>query len=161
MHFKGRELKPHAEPISAAELEPGEVYFSLYFIDDDMLIPILEPVVFIGKDLEPGDADQVYFQDIDSYRRGVCYTATPDGEHATFFAGPENELQHIFDYEHALEVLMACSLRRSSLRKVIRGRTASGSGSPAVSQDFRASSRTELVLRWSCPQPRVRRGSLP
>lgn len=116
MHFEGRELKPYAEPISAAELEPGEVYFSLYFIDDDMLIPILEPIVFIGKDLEPGDADQVYFQDADSYRRGVGYTATPDGEHANFFAGSENELQHIFDYEHALEVLMACSLRRSSLR---------------------------------------------
>ena len=115
MRFEERELKPYAEPISASELKEGSVYFSVTFIDDDMLIPLIETLVFIGRDLEPGDSGQVYFQDIGSHQRGVRYGKHLEGDHANFLAGSENELGHLFDYEHAFDVLMKCLLRRQKV----------------------------------------------
>jgi hypothetical protein len=109
MGFEERELKPYAEPVPAEELKNGETYFAVLFLDDDGLVPTLEPLVFIGKDLDPGDEGKLYFQDYDSYRGGVRFgTATPDDE-VIFHTGRE---KHVFDYERALDVLMACALRR-------------------------------------------------
>jgi hypothetical protein len=112
MRFEERQLKRYAEPVSNGELKEDSVYFFVNFVDDEMLLPNMEPVVFAGRDLEQGDAGRVYFQDVDSFRRGVRYGQTEDGDDATFYSGSEKELAHVFDYEHALEVLMACSIRR-------------------------------------------------
>jgi len=113
MRFEGRELKPFAEPVSAADLHEGSAYFAVTYVDDDMLIPTMETLVFIGKNLEIDDVAEAYFQEINSYRQGVRYGwDVKDGE-ASFYSGPENELHHIFDFDHALEELMKCSLRRS------------------------------------------------
>lgn len=38
-----------------------------------MLIPILDPIVFVCKDLRPQDNGLLYFQDIDSYRKGTRF----------------------------------------------------------------------------------------
>lgn len=111
-HFEGRELKTFAEPVSSAELRKGEVYFAINYIDDAMLIPVMETLVFVGSNLEPGDVGEAYFQDVESYREGVPYNFGADEGSATFYSGPENELNHIFTYERALDVLMRCSLRR-------------------------------------------------
>jgi hypothetical protein len=113
MYFESRELKPHAEPVTASELYDGEVYFSVTFVDDEMLIPVVDPVVLIGRNLEEGDVDSVYFQDADSFRRGIRYRVNGDGD-ATFYSGPETEINHIFEYEPALDVLLACAFRRRS-----------------------------------------------
>ncbi len=77
-----------------------------------MLIPILQPMVFVGKNLEPGDEGRVYFQDIHSYRRGVRYHSAGKDDDAEFLSGSEKETSHIFEYEHALDQLMLCSVRR-------------------------------------------------
>lgn len=116
MRFEERELPPHAEPITAANLKEGAVYFSVNYIDDKMLIPTVETLVFIGRDLEPGDSGQVYFQDIDSYQRGVRYDLASENDLARFSTGSENEINHLFEYELALEELMRCSLRRRALQ---------------------------------------------
>jgi len=116
MQFGPRELTAFAEPISATELEEGSIYFFVNYIDAGMLIPTMETVVFIGRDLEPGDSSQVYFQDIESYQRGVRYEKATNDDHARFSAGSENEVGHIFDYEHALDELMRCSTRRARER---------------------------------------------
>lgn len=112
MRFESRELKPYGEPVSASELKEGSVYFFLQFIDDEMLIPTLEPVVFVGRNLEPGDAGRVYFQDIGSHRHGVTYNSAAKDDEATFYTGSESELGHVFEYERALDGLMRCSLKR-------------------------------------------------
>lgn len=118
MNFEEREIQPYAEPISASELKEKSVYFSLNYADDELLVPSLEPLVFIGRDLEPGDSGKVYFQDIDSYLRGVGYaSATEDGD-VRFYVGSEKEVNHIFEFERALEELMRCSLRRIERRTV-------------------------------------------
>jgi hypothetical protein len=51
MRFESRELKPYAEPVVAAELKEGSVYFAVTFADEDTLIPTMETVVFVGRDL--------------------------------------------------------------------------------------------------------------
>lgn len=110
--FEERHLKSYAEPISANELEKGAIYFFVDFADEEMLIPTMDTVVYLGENLEPGDENQVYFQDIDSFNRGVRYGSEGDGDYALFQTGSKNELGHVFDYEHALDQLLACSLRR-------------------------------------------------
>jgi hypothetical protein len=97
VRFEGRELKSYAEPVSAAELKEGSVYFALTFVDEDMLIPTMETLVFAGRDLEPGNVRKFYFRDVDSEDEWD-YTAS--------------NINHIFEIEHALDQLMACSLRR-------------------------------------------------
>lgn len=77
-----------------------------------MIVPSMGPVIFIGTDLEPGDSGQVYFQDVDSYRREIRYGTADEKTNARFLRGSQSELGHLFNYEQALEVLMACSLRR-------------------------------------------------
>lgn len=111
MRFEARELKPYAEPVSASDLVESAIYFSVNFVDEDMLIPQMEPVVFIGRNLEANDAGRVYFQDAWSYRQGVRYESAKDGE-AMFYVGSEHELGAYFEYDRALDVLMRCSLRR-------------------------------------------------
>ena len=106
MRFEARELKPYAEPASAAELKQGSVYFALTFCDEDMLIPTMETVVFVGKDLEPGDVGRVYFRNVRSRPDAV------DSENEWDYTASENSINHIFEFESALDQLLACSLRR-------------------------------------------------
>lgn len=113
MRFESRELKPYAEPVSADEIREGSVYFSVNFVDEDMLYPTVEPVVFVGIDLDEDDeVGTAYFQDLDSYRRGVRYDTHESNTQASFWTGSVKELNHIFEFERGLDVLLACSLRR-------------------------------------------------
>lgn len=117
MLFEQRELKSYAEPISDRELQEESVYFFVNFVDEEMLIPTMETVVYVGKNLEADDVDQVYFQDIASFRRGVRYETAGEGDDAVFQSGSQHELGHVFEYEHALDVLLACSIRREKSRQ--------------------------------------------
>ena len=121
MYFEERELKPYAEPVSASELREGTTYFAVNYVPDDMLIPIMETLVFIGRNLDTGDVGKVYFQDVRSYRQGIRHDrdssdeAYPSDVNAEIFCGPENQVSHIFEYERALDSLIKCSLRRMKL----------------------------------------------
>lgn len=113
MRFEARELNPYAEPVSTEELREGEIYFGVLYLDDDGLVPTLEPKVYIGRDLEPGDTNTFYFQDFASYRRGVRFESDIGDNEAAFETGAE---RHVFEYERALDLLMACALRRKKPR---------------------------------------------
>src|SRR6266403_3471965 len=76
MRFEERELKPYAEPVLAPDLKEGSVYFAVQYLDEGMLTPEMEALIFIGKNLGQGDVGQLYFQDAvssagDSSRFGV------------------------------------------------------------------------------------------
>jgi hypothetical protein len=116
MRFEERDLKPFQEPLPATALEKGLVYFSVIFADADRLIPILEPYVFVGGELEPGTSGQLYFQDFESYQRGVRFATATEVDHAKFFLESESKLR-FFDFELALEELLTCSLRRRVMNK--------------------------------------------
>jgi len=108
MRFE-REAPAFAEPISAAELKVGSVYFAVQYFDDDLLTPGMEALVFVGRNLGSEDTDQLYFQDAGSYRDGVRFGSAKD---AVFHVQSENEVNHIFEYERAVDVLLRCLLRR-------------------------------------------------
>ena len=116
MVFESRKLTPYAEPVEASKLKTGTIYFFLNYTDSEMLIPTLEPMVFVGRNLEPSDTEQVYFQDLDSYQHGIRYESASSKSEATFSAGSETRINHVFEYEHALDELMRCSLRREKAR---------------------------------------------
>jgi len=109
MRFEERELKPYAEPVSADDLREGEIYFSVIFIDDEMLVPIMEPRVFIGLKREANDEGKLYFQDIHSFKRGIRFESPDADDEATFETGAG---RFMFEYERALDVLLTCALRR-------------------------------------------------
>ena len=90
----------------------GKIYFFLNYTDSQMLILTLEPMVFIGRNLEPGDTRQVYFQDPDSFEMGIRYESAGSEAEASFSAGSESEVNHVFEYECALDELMRCLVRR-------------------------------------------------
>jgi hypothetical protein len=108
MHFPARELERHDQPVTGQELRVGETYFSVTYLDEHLTIPVVEPVVFIGRNLSPGDSDSFYFQDAESHRNGVPFPSD------CTVCGVE-DFGHIFVYERALESLMLCSLRRDGV----------------------------------------------
>jgi hypothetical protein len=112
VRFEARELKSYAEPVSASDLIEGEVYFTVQFADQKLLIPIIEPIVFVGINLGEGDTDVSYFQNFESYATGVRYASGTEESMTDFRVRGPGEIKHIFTYEHALDELMKCSLRR-------------------------------------------------
>jgi len=114
MRFEGRELKPYAVPVSDHTLGEGSVYFLVRFADDAMLIPEMDTVVYIGKNLEGESEDRYHFQDLASYQaRGRLDPKQCDGP-ATLFNCGIDELSGVYEFEAALEILMRCSLRRKA-----------------------------------------------
>jgi hypothetical protein len=114
MRFEARELKSYAEPVSAADLREGEVYFSVQYADEKRLVPIVGPLIFLGRDLVEGDTDLFYFQDFESYVSGVRHASATEGDATAFHPRGLDEMKHIFEFERALDSLLKCSLRRRS-----------------------------------------------
>jgi len=59
----------------------------------------------------------LYFQDFESYATGIRYESAKEEESVVFHVYGSNEINHIFEYERALDQLMKCSLRRQAFRK--------------------------------------------
>lgn len=77
MYFEGRELKSYGEFMKASELVVGRVYFRVSFLDEDMAIPEVVPLVFIGRDLSPEELG-LYYQDAGSFFEGKRWDDTND-----------------------------------------------------------------------------------
>jgi|SRR5579871_4676783 len=113
LKFEARELTPYARYVACGEFQTGSTYFMVNYVDDDMLILVVQTLVFIGRDLNPDDVGQAYFQDIKSYRKGVRHDSRDAGSDGFFLTGSE-KTAHFFEFESALEELMRCSLRRKA-----------------------------------------------
>jgi hypothetical protein len=96
MRFEARELKSYAEPMSAVDLRVGEIYFTVQFADENLRIPVVGPLVFLGENLDERDADLLYFQDFQSYAFGIRYTSSVGDETVAFHAYHPTEINHIF-----------------------------------------------------------------
>jgi hypothetical protein len=113
MRIEARDLVPYAEPVGADDLIADNVYFSLTFADDDMCIPLIETLVFIGRDLEKKGSGKLYFQDVESHRRGVRFGKKVAKADVEFFICRPDQLSAIFGFDKALDELLRCSSRRS------------------------------------------------
>jgi hypothetical protein len=115
LRFPARKLKPYSQPVSPAELRVGATYFHVGFLDEGaMLIPTVEPIVFIGTDLRQGGVSgELYFQDAASYLQGVRFESAVDSDGSRFTVQPPEQVGPIFEFERALDLLLGCSLRRA------------------------------------------------
>jgi hypothetical protein len=111
MRFEAREITPFARPVSARLLQAGHVYFLVNFVDPEMLIPAIEPLIYLGEDLEQTGEALWYFQDAPSYRAGIRFDDTPAefGEIHTFPVAAETP---VYDFEAALDLILLCALHR-------------------------------------------------
>ena len=117
MRFEARELKEHAEPVTPADLAQGGVYFSVQFLDEQMLVPAVEPFVFLGKNLREGDVNLLYFQSFESYSHRLRLESATEADQHLFQITSERGIKHIFEYDRALDVLMACAMKRKNTRR--------------------------------------------
>jgi hypothetical protein len=107
LHFEGRDVNSLADYVDARDLIQGETYFTVQFLDEQMLVPELRPLVFIGENLEPGDSGVLYFQDAASHGAGMRY-----GDSATVHRIKTGK-PFALTFERALDALLRCSLARS------------------------------------------------
>jgi hypothetical protein len=114
-----RTIPDHAEPVEAGDLKEGLIYFAVQYMDSRMRVPQVEALVFLGRNLVPGDVGQFYFQDAGSHREGVRFGAPASNQDpaATFYQQHEKELKHIFEFDRALDELLRCSSRRTTERR--------------------------------------------
>jgi hypothetical protein len=124
MRFEIDDLKPYKEPVRDEELREGEIYFTVDYLDDLMLVPTLQPYVFIGRDLGEGDEQQVYFQDGASYAAGVRFkNAVEDAVdigNAYIISGHSSDVR-VMHFEEALKTLIKCELRRREVGPLVKG----------------------------------------
>ena len=120
LRFEARILQPTAEYVKPEQLREGDTYFTVGYADPDLLFPSLEPVIFVGRDVEQLSADYIYFQDIASYRDGVRLDdANPEeeGESRGLLHRFASDTPAVMDYENAVNELLRCYLRRQELKK--------------------------------------------
>ncbi|MGD9903778.1 MAG: hypothetical protein AB7U83_09925 [Vicinamibacterales bacterium] len=137
MRFEARELKEYVEPVPAGNLVVGQVYFKVTFADQDLMVPQLDAVVFIGRDLHPAGPG-VYFQDVDSYLGGQRLHV-PDLDDADVFPVDADQqgvawevdearfdferadaISDVCEFDAALDQLLACALRRQAWNGRVR-----------------------------------------
>ena len=114
MRFEARELPPYAEPLTADQLNVGDVYFVVTFADNEGLVPEMKAVVLAGTDLEGEGEGRLYFQDFASYQRGERHSSPTGKVQMEFETCLPDDLGFVFSFERAVDVLLACSLKRRS-----------------------------------------------
>lgn len=116
IQFDQRDLPRAAEPVHSDQLSIGETYFNIAYADEAMTIPVMESLVYIGKNLDDDESDNLYFQDVESYRAGARITdPETDSSIGTLYAWPPGGLNSVFEFERGLEELLQCFIRRKNI----------------------------------------------
>lgn len=115
MFFKSREVSEDWEPLSADDLEIGNVYFDLGHADSDLLFPTLETLVLV-KISEKNDLRVFLFQTATAYFSEILTEDAGSYEYPMLFEYDENSLKSIFDFEKTLEQFLICSIRRDTAK---------------------------------------------
>lgn len=117
IRFESRDLNDYAEPVDPSSLETGKTYFLLHYADAQLLIPFMEPLLFVGRNMTPGDSDKLYFQRYPELQE-VSEEETGLAERAELVVALYPvDLGAIFTFEKALEQLLKCSIRRDKIEK--------------------------------------------
>ncbi len=133
--FPATTLKSYAEPVSQTDMKQGRVYFALQFEDPDLLVPLLQPLIFLGHNIDGDDPSLRWFQDFDSYRAGVRYENSDPEERGSFHVYGTDEGKHIFEYRRALERMMWCEMSRNETEKLDEVILTSAAKSPMGDED--------------------------
>lgn len=110
--FPERELSDAAESVDGGALKVGTVYYKVEFMDAQLSIPSMTPVVFAGRVAEGPHEGDFLFQDYESYQRGARYDEASN-QAAEFEAFAAEDGPSVFDFEGAVECLLRAWIRRS------------------------------------------------
>ncbi|MBO9466999.1 hypothetical protein J7443_17270 [Tropicibacter sp. R15_0] len=111
MLFASREVSEDCEPVTADDLEVGQVYFDLGYADWDLLIPSMETLVLVK--MSEKDGLRVFlFQTATAHFSGIPIEDAGSHEYPMLREYDENSLYAIFDFEGMFEQFLICSLRR-------------------------------------------------
>lgn len=103
------------------EYNAGDLYFLVFYEDELLRVPSIDPVVYIGKDLKKNDEDVWYFQDASTYELYGPFIEITD------FSGKEDEIEvHTFsesgvtyvkNIEGLIKEMNKCIVRRGGTAK--------------------------------------------
>jgi hypothetical protein len=85
----------------------------LQYLDEALLIPSVQTVVYVGKNLDAKDDGVYYFQDVDSYQEIGAYPNQKEGT-GQVLSLPEKALVNVFALDGLVRELTAASLRSGS-----------------------------------------------
>jgi hypothetical protein len=100
--------------VSVSKLAIGDLCFSVSYLDEAKRLPVVESLVYIGKDLGGESDGSLYFQDVDSY-----YVSGPLTSFATYSADVDAHItttgpvppRNLFGFDGLLDELSRCGAR--------------------------------------------------
>lgn len=108
-------MKERATAVKPTDLVQGGTYFMVSYVDQNCLIPVVEPLVFLGRSIH-GDIDgKLYFQDAESYVHEGPYLEKANG-HQELLSFPDHGIGSILVLEEAVEELERCLARTKRRR---------------------------------------------
>lgn len=103
-------MKERACSIRPDELVVGVVYFMVAYVDENMTAPVVDPIVYLGRDIYGEGDEQLYFQDAASYLNQGRFDVATGGE-VEIFNYPDNGLGGVLILEETIGELQRCSER--------------------------------------------------
>jgi|GEM_PF-6062611 len=106
------------ESVAASDLVIGQCYFQVYYVDDDMLLPVMASLVYLGQGVDPDRPDHLFFQDLDSFTDLGPYPKHDEAIQpeqvrlALFSISPDHHVNGVYDLTTALISLQNCDQRR-------------------------------------------------
>ena len=104
-------MKPSAKSVRASDLVKGATYFIVSYTDKDFLIPIIETLVFLGRNVRGEPNGKLYFQDAESYVHEGPYPQTTTDQQE-LFTFPDHGLGSILELDETVEELQRCLARK-------------------------------------------------
>ena len=101
--------------ITASQLAIGELYFVVSYLDDECLLPVVDSLIFLGRNIDGEDENELCFQDAESYEQGNVYPDTTSSDVKVVVTGLEPP-PNLFGLDGALDELARCLERRKAKR---------------------------------------------
>ena len=103
----GRSIKP----VLAEDLRKGTIYLSLCYLDEQLLVPVMETLVFLGSDIF-GERDGLfYFQRAESYFEHGEFVPIMIEHNERLVAAAPDGLSNIFAVPDGSDALALCAER--------------------------------------------------
>jgi hypothetical protein len=107
----GVEPKATIRPVSVTDLNNSDTYLSVSYLDDQLLIPIVETIVFLGCDIFAEGGDTLYFQYAESYFEQGAFVPGVSQQREPLLAATPDGLNNIFTVPNGSEALVLCAER--------------------------------------------------
>jgi hypothetical protein len=87
--------------VASRDLKEKQAYLMISFFDDELQIPDITTVVYLGKDIFGEGGQNHYFQEYSAF-------VNSSSESANMIEAPEDQLMNFFDLRGASQLLAYC-----------------------------------------------------